>query len=129
MEAFTQKEKDKFERIWIEENKNNNYGCKWDLSDAEYIEYHIWESVYSDKMYKKNLPNAHVLQGSNPNIIFHGGCLGCLSQRKHGIDRCKGCTYFKFSKKPNLFIPGEDSSKISGDDFKRFLTGDDEDGY
>jgi hypothetical protein len=27
-------------------------------------------------------------------IIFHGGCLGCLTQNKKGIDFCRKCKYF-----------------------------------
>ena len=53
------------------------------------------------------------------NVVFHGGCLGCISQRIHGIDRCKGCQYFKGNwSKPNLHIEGEEASTMSEDDFK-----------
>lgn len=27
--------------------------------------------------------------------IFHGGCLGCSSQKIHGVKRCTGCQYFE----------------------------------
>ena len=67
-----------------------------------------------------------LIRGSSPNIIFHGGCLGCISQRNHGIDRCKGCQYFRFNHghiKPNLHIEGEEAAIINADDFKRLLGG------
>ena len=65
------------------------------------------------------------MRGNNPNIIFHGGCLGCISQRNHGIDRCKGCQYFRFNhSKPNLHIEGEEADTMSGDDFKRLIGGE-----
>lgn len=39
------------------------------------------------------------------NIVFHGGCLGCASQRLHGLGRCKGCNYFSWgSGLPDLSI-------------------------
>jgi hypothetical protein len=35
--------------------------------------------------------------------IFHGGCLQCKSQEKHGINRCLGCQYFEADwSKPDL---------------------------
>jgi hypothetical protein len=75
-------------------------------------------------MFKKHLPCTIVFRGRHPNIIFHGGCLGCLSQRNHGIDRCMGCQYFKGNcSKPNLRIEGEEASTLSGEDFKRMLGG------
>lgn len=38
-------------------------------------------------------------------IIFHGGCIGCKSQMKHGIKKCVGCQYFAADwSKPNLFL-------------------------
>ena len=27
-------------------------------------------------------------------VIFHGGCLGCLTQHKRGVDECRNCQYF-----------------------------------
>ena len=37
--------------------------------------------------------------------IFHGGCLRCKSQEKHGIRRCLGCQYFEADwDKPDLSI-------------------------
>ena len=116
---------DKFEQIWVAENVHNRYGASDSLRDSDYIDYHIWEDQNSTKMYKKHLPNTMVMRGSNPNIIFHGGCLGCISQRNHGIDRCKGCQYFRFNhSKPNLHIKGEEAAIINADDFKRLLGGE-----
>lgn len=116
---------DKFEGIWVAENGNSRYGASDSLRDSDYIDYHIWEDQNSNEMYKKHLPNTMVIRGSNPNIIFHGGCLGCISQRNHGIDRCKGCKYFRANwSNPNLYIEGEESAKMNGDDFKRLLGGE-----
>lgn len=28
-------------------------------------------------------------------LIFHGGCLECVSQKFDQLERCKGCQYFK----------------------------------
>jgi hypothetical protein len=104
---------DKFEQVWFAKNVNSKYGASNSLRDNDYINYHIWEDQNSAKMYKKNLPKAMVNRGSNPNIIFHGGCIGCISQRNHGIDRCKGCQYFKGNwSKPNLNIEGEEADTM-----------------
>ena len=27
-------------------------------------------------------------------IIFHGGCIGCRTQKKKGVDNCRLCQYF-----------------------------------
>lgn len=118
--SFTKAEE--FERIWVAKNVNYEYGASYYLTDNEYIDYHIWQYQNSDKMYEKHLPNTMVMRGDNPNIIFHGHCLGCISQRNYGIDRCKGCQHFRAnSSKPNLFINGEESSKINGEALKRLL--------
>jgi hypothetical protein len=116
---------DKFEQIWIEENVHSRYRASDSLRDSDYIDYHIWEDQNSSKIYKKHLPNAMVIRGSNPNIIFHGGCLGCISQRNHGIDRCKGCKYFRANwSNPNLHIEGEEADTMNEEDFKRLLGGE-----
>lgn len=122
---------DRFEQIWLQDMDYNNLENKLYAKDLcknadDFIAYMIWESQNWERMYAKHKPNTMVLRGQNPNIIFHGGCLGCLSQRKHGIDRCKGCQYFGMNgwDSPNLFIEGEDSAKLGGDEFKNFLTGE-----
>lgn len=126
MRLFTDEQESEFEQIWVKENKDEKYGEGKLLSDDQYIDYHIWEDMNSSRMYKKHLPNYLILIGKNPNIIFHGGCLGCLSQRKHGIERCKGCYYFKFNaNNPNLCIKGEDTSKLSATDLFNFLNSKD----
>ena len=112
----------RFEKVWIDKNVNDKDSYK-ELSDDDRISFKIWEDAYWREMYQKHLPNTNVFRGNNPNIIFHGGCLGCKSQRVHGIDRCKGCSYFKYGGQ-NLFIPGEDSHKLSAEDFKNLLLGD-----
>lgn len=105
---------DRFEQIWVSENVHHRYGASDSLKDNDYINYHIWEDQNSNEMCKKHLPNTMVFRGNNPNIIFHGGCLGCISQRNHGIDRCKGCQYFRFNHgKPNLHIEGLLNSLLS----------------
>ena len=111
-----------FERIWIVKNVNDKYSAPQVLNDDEYLDYKLWEDMNLETMYKKHLPNARVFIGKNTNIIFHGGCLGCMSQRLHGFERCKGCRYFRCNwGKENLHINGEDSAKLSVDDFKRLL--------
>lgn len=32
---------------------------------------------------------------SGEKVVFHGGCLGCKSQEKHGIRKCLGCQYME----------------------------------
>lgn len=87
-----------------------------------YIDYHIWEDIYWESMYNDHAPDTKVFRGTNPNIIFHGGCLGCKSQRIHSINRCKGCRYFKANwDSPNLFIEGEDSHTMGADEFNDVL--------
>lgn len=84
------------------------------LTDDEYIDYELWVDLNGDALYKEQLPNAKVFSGKNPNIIFHGGCLGCLSQRLHGLERCKGCMYFRsLSRGENLKIEGEEAATMS----------------
>ena len=121
MEIFSKEQSNIFEKIWVLKNKDGQYGITHNLDDDEYINYKIWEDIHTLEMFKKHLPDTSVFRGSNPNIIFHAGCLGCLSQRLHGIDRCKGCTYFKFTNKTNFFIEGEDAATMSADDLKDFL--------
>ena len=117
----------KFEDVWVKINVHSNYMADCVLSDSEYIDYHIWEEQNWKRLFNKYLPDTTVYRGRNPNIIFHGGCLGCLSQRKHGIKRCTGCQYFRTNwELPDLSIEGEDSDTISGDDLKKFLGGDPE---
>jgi hypothetical protein len=113
---------DEFERLWIDENVDWNYGGANYLTDEEYIDYYIWSDQNSNIMFKKHSPDTMVISGNNPNIIFHGGCLGCISQRNHGIERCKGCKYFRANwSKYDLSIKGEESAKISSNDLKRIL--------
>lgn len=87
-----------FERVWIAETVDNVYGAAKELSDDDYIKYHEWEIVNSERMYVKYLPKHIVFRGIQPNIIFHGGCIGCTMQQLHGINVCKGCSYFKFDQ-------------------------------
>lgn len=102
-------DQEKFESLWIEINVKRNLSKDNELSDDEYIDYHIWEDINWKNMYDKHLPKAKVLRGEHPIITFHGGCHGCLSQRTSGIDRCKGCMYFRANwNMPSLFIEGED---------------------
>lgn len=94
-----------FEEIWIEENVNRNYLIRRNLKDDDYIRYHIWENQNNVEMVKKHLPDSILIKGRTSYIVFHGGCLGCTSQRIHGISKCKGCKYFKGnSSLPNLYV-------------------------
>ena len=111
-----------FEQIWIAKNVNGNYNAADMLNDDEYLDYKLWDDMNTEMLYKKHLPKTFLCRGKNPNIIFHGACLGCLSQRLNGLERCKGCMYFRFShNKPNLHIEGEKAAKMSSEDLKRLL--------
>lgn len=116
---------EEYEKIWIAQNINHSNGTTSSLKDDDYIGYHIWQDQNISKLYEKHLPDTIALIGKTPNILFHGGCLGCVSQRNHGIDRCKGCRYFRFSSRnPNLYIKGEHTDSIGGDDLRRKLGGE-----
>lgn len=96
-----------FEDIWIEENVHHNHERKDLIKDNDYIDYKIWDDINSEKLFKKHCPNTLVISQKHPNIVFHGGCLGCVSQQNHGIYRCVECRYFKFNaldKKADLSI-------------------------
>ena len=55
-----------------------------ELNDDEYIAYHLWKN-------------------EGEKVIFHGGCHGCSSHSIFGIERCRGCQYFRADwGKPNL---------------------------
>lgn len=42
-------------------------------------------------------------QGPAGNALFHGACINCTQQNKHGIGFCTGCCYFDPDwTKPNL---------------------------
>jgi len=46
---------------------------------------------------------------SKNHVIFHGGCIGCLSPEEMGIGNCIGCKYFTADwKLPNLYTPKDD---------------------
>lgn len=114
---FTDIENKLFEDVWVKENVYHRYGESKSLNDDIYISYKIWNDMNSDAMMKKHLPKTLFIRGENPNIIFHGGCLGCISQRQHGIDRCKGCQFFKADwSKPDIIIDGESSASLDQDD-------------
>jgi hypothetical protein len=113
---------DKFEKIWVDENVNDNYNATSLLNDDEYLDYNLWEDMNTERLFSKYKSDTFVISGKNPNIIFHGGCLGCASQRIHGLERCKGCKYFRANwSKPDLSISGEWSATIDGDDLKNLL--------
>ena len=114
----------RFERVWVD-NHINNLSRESSLTDNDYIDYHIWEDKNCSQMYEKYLPNSLVIRGVNPNLIFHGSCLGCISQRNHGVNRCKGCQYFRGNwSNPDLHIEGEEAATINRDDLKRLLGGE-----
>lgn len=110
MGLFSRKPKPetKFEKIWVSENVSNEYGASKVLSDIEYIEYYIWGLENAQEMYDKYCPKSKVISSDYTNIIFHGGCVGCKSQMLFGINRCRGCKFFKSDwSKPNLEIKGK----------------------
>jgi len=114
-----------FTQIWIAKNVDKDYNAADKLNDNEYLDYKLWEDMNTEALYKKYLPKTFLYSGKNPNIIFHGGCLGCLSQRLHGLDRCKDCRYFRFNcSKLDLRIEGEEAATMSIEDLKRLLEGD-----
>ena len=41
-----------------------------------------------------NVEKAYDNPNSKETIVYHGGCLGCKSQKMNGIGACKGCQYF-----------------------------------
>lgn len=97
-----------FERIWCESHLNHKFGSEKCLTIGEYIDYHIWEELNYTSLMEKYLPNAGYSERDNPNIVFHGGCVGCVSQLQHGVSRCTGCQYFKVDwGLPDLSIDGE----------------------
>ena len=115
---------EEFERIWVEKNNHRcsgMYDPTGSLNNRQYIDYKVWEDTNYDEMYKKHFKNTKVFRGKNPNIIFHGGCLGCVSQRRHGIDRCMGCSYFRYSNDTDLSIKGEYADSFDKKDFEEFL--------
>lgn len=84
-----------FEQVWLGEHVMRDYGSTDSLNDNDYIAYHIWDKEHSQEMYNKHIPEATVIRGNPSNVVFHGGCLGCVSQERYGINRCKGCQYFR----------------------------------
>lgn len=114
-----------FEKIWVAEKVKHDYDATDILSDEEYLDYNLWCDMNTEVMYRKHLPHVVLCRGKNPNIIFHGGCLGCLSQRRHGFERCMGCLFFRFDqKKLNLHIEGEEYDTMSANDLRDLLGGD-----
>lgn len=127
-ENFKFRKHDKFEAIWVAEKVDRDYNADRTLNNNDYIDYHLWEDQNWEAMYKKHLPNTKVYRGVNPNIIFHGGCLGCLSQRKNGINRCKGCKYFRGNRNnPSLHIKGEKAATLNSSDLDSVFGKQDED--
>ena len=115
MEVFTQTELELFEKVWVDVHIKHIYTAEAHLNDDRFIDYHIWEDKNYDLMWKKHSPGAAVIRGKNPNLIFHGACLGCKSQRLHGVDRCRKCCNFRGDQRlQDLFIPGENSDNGSG---------------
>ncbi len=104
-ESFEIKSVDsKFEQIWIRCNVKEDYDADNELSDYEYIMYSVWTQFNDERLYEKYLPKTNVWSGSmnrTDKIIFHGGCLNCISQSIHNINRCADCKYFRanWSKK------------------------------
>lgn len=93
-----------FENIFVRKYKHD-FDTNM-LDDNKYIEYLIWEDKNWEMLKEKHSLN--VIRGTNPNIIFHGGCIGCRSQEINGIDRCRICQYFRGNyNKPDLSIKNE----------------------
>ena len=94
--------------IWRSVNVDKDRHTLKKLSDAEYVVYSAWRQLNNRQLYNKYLPNIRLVDGSEnvkDNIIFHGGCKGCLSQQTNDIERCYDCMYFRANwNKPDLTI-------------------------
>ena len=76
----------------------------YEIDSLEYARSHsnISDNYYLLEKYTPNVLSGHPAYS---HIIFHAACLSCTSQKEHGIDRCRGCTSFKFDMdKPCLKI-------------------------
>jgi len=117
---FPNDRKEAFKHFWIDtQNYDKPMRCIEFLSDDDYIEYKMYADAYRTEWLTEQYPNGIIISGNNPNIIFHCGCLGCKSQRLHGIDRCKGCCYFRGRGGKSLFIEGEEADTI--EDWDEFI--------
>ena len=98
-----------YEALWVKKNVDEDYSALKNLTDNQYIEYYKFDEENYESLMAKYKPNTRYIRGKNPNIIFHGGCLGCASQRLRGINRCKGCVFFRFDcSKKDKRIEGEE---------------------
>ncbi len=94
-----------FEELWMDDNMSNcSPKSRRSVSDDLYIEYVKWELNNYERMNKKHRPNTTVIRGTHPNLIFHGGCIGCATQLKQSVEVCKRCSYFRNdSRLPSRF--------------------------
>jgi hypothetical protein len=102
---------DRFMNNFIIPDENKNWIKSIDVSDCEIIKEEVEFDHYIEEIIRNPLNDDdyincrkeyNVVRG---NIIFHGGCLVCKSQKINGVDRCRGCMYFRADwKKPNLRI-------------------------
>lgn len=96
--------KEIFEQIWLAQRANDEYNLAVNLNDDDYINYQIWEKANNERLYEKHKKLISETR-IGADIVFHGRCVDCISQKIHGIERCKGCQYFKFiDGKPDLHI-------------------------
>lgn len=89
-----------YEELWLDDNlSNHSPKYRSSVSDDLYIGYVRWENDNAERMNKKHRPNTTVIRGTHPNLIFHGGCIGCVTQLKQSVDQCKRCFYFRNDSK------------------------------
>jgi hypothetical protein len=85
-----------FEELWMGDNLSKcSPKSRCSVSDDLYIEYVKWELDNYERMNKKHRPNILGIRGTHPNLIFHGACIGCVTQLKQSVEVCKRCTYFR----------------------------------
>lgn len=91
---------EKFLQLWKDREVHDNLDALGVLNDNDYIMYKMWEQIHQHDLFKEFLPNTTLFSGSagrTDQLIFHGGCQSCNSQDIHGVNRCKGCLYFRWN--------------------------------
>lgn len=108
MSKYDSEDVEYFEYIWVQDNVFSDRIAEGRLDDDKYLAYKYWIVDNDALMFEKYLPETTVIKGKTSYLVFHGHCLGCASQKLFGIERCKGCFYFRWDmKKPDLSIDYE----------------------
>lgn len=53
------------------------------------------------------LGKSHSKIEKEDKVIFHGGCINCVSQERFGLERCYGCQF----QKPDWNLPDKSIKK------------------